>query len=311
MAEDLNALPLPELYDRLSASGLVSRLLGIARDEDLGPEGLDLTGALLPPAGSDSRATVHARTPGVVAGLAALPDLLDAFESQLEVELHTADGLPVASGEPVLTLLGPLDEIVTLERTLLNLLSRLSGIASRVRRFVQAVAGRAELLDTRKTTPGLRVLEKYAVRCGGGHLHRLGLHDAVLIKDNHLAAVAPADLTAFLAGAAARARGMGAVFVEVEVDTLGQLAAVLDVPAGLIDFSLLDNMTPALLRQAVALRDRSGSSVRLEASGGITLETIDAVAATGVERISAGSLTHQATSLDLGLDIGLTRGHGA
>jgi len=165
----------------------------------------------------------------------------------------------------------------------------------------------AKLLDTRKTTPGLRVLEKYAVRCGGGFCHRLGLHDAVLIKDNHLAGLTPTEVAARVGEAAERAaklRAGGAKinFFEVEVDTLEQFDALLTLPAGKIDFVLLDNMPPAMLAQAVAKRDAAGLPILLEASGGVNLESIGEIAKSGVDRISVGGLTHQAVSIDIGLD---------
>ncbi len=173
------------------------------------------------------------------------------------------------------------------------------------RRYVDAIGDAdCELLDTRKTTPGLRVLEKYAVACGGGTTHRTGLYDAILVKDNHLA-LAGDDLTGFLTSRLGAVDLDQSAFVEIEVDTLEQFSAVLDaVRAGApIDYVLLDNMTTDQLRRAVSMRDDAGASIRLEASGGITLETVGAVAATGVDRISTGAVTHQAQSLDLGLDI--------
>ena len=301
MTDDLSTLPLADLYDLLSRSGLPRRLFELAHDEDLGPSGIDLTASLLGDDPADIVAAVRSRQPGVVAGLAALPDLLDAFGAELEVEVLAADGERCNSGDELVRLIGSADECVRIERTLLNLLSRLSGIATRTAAFVERVAGRAELLDTRKTTPGLRVLEKYAVRCGGGHPHRLGLYDAELVKDNHLASLTR-DERASLFASLRSSQGV-ARFVEIEVDTLEQLTEVLQLPSGLVDFVLLDNMSPPMLASAVGLRERAGSAIRLEASGGVTLETIDAIAATGVDRISVGSLTHQAQSIDLGLDV--------
>jgi len=194
--------------------------------------------------------------------------------------------------------------VLTFERTLLNLVSRLCGIATRTATFVATAGGGALVTDSRKTTPGLRRFEKYAVACGGGYLHRLGLDDAVMYKDNHLAAVPEADLAAALSDAIRRARADRPLrFTCVEVDRLDQLDVVLGLDAGLVDIVLLDNMDPDTLREAVSRRDAAGSRVVLEASGGVTLETIAAIAATGVERIAVGSITHGATWLDIGLDI--------
>ncbi|MEM8758044.1 MAG: carboxylating nicotinate-nucleotide diphosphorylase [Planctomycetota bacterium] len=293
---------LSDLYAELAAGGLVRRLFEIARDEDLGPDGRDLTGELMPGPQRESAAVVRAREPVIVSGLAAVAELLDVFEAEAGVEMLASDGQELGSGAEVMRLEGAADQIVRVERTLLNILGRLAGIAALTQHYTDRVAGRAELLDTRKTTPGLRVLEKYAVACGGGTPHRLGLHDAVLIKDNHLAGMTPHEIAAWLGKVSGRARESGAAFVQVEVDTLDQFRAVLGCDAGTVDFVLLDNMTTEQLAAAVSLRDNAGSAVRLEASGGITLETIDAVAGTGVDRISVGALTRDARSADFGLD---------
>ncbi|MBL4590854.1 MAG: carboxylating nicotinate-nucleotide diphosphorylase [Phycisphaerales bacterium] len=215
------------------------------------------------------------------------------------------DGDSVESGTVLLELVGNARAIVRLERTMLNLVSRMSGIASRTQSFVGLVEGtKAKICDTRKTTPGHRLIEKYAVRCGGGTTHRIGLCDAVLIKDNHIAGLSDAQLGAKLEQAATRAReGDGDLwFVQVEVDRLSQLGRVLALPIGLIDMVLLDNMDCDLLTKAVKMRDDSRSSMLLEASGGVTIETVIEIARTGIDRISIGGLTHQAVSLDIGLD---------
>jgi len=318
--EPWNELSLPELYKSMNATGLVRRLLELARDEDLGPSGRDLTGEAADDSGVIT-ANVVAREPGVAAGLAVLPELLGVFGGSVSAEDAIEDGDPFDSGRPLATLTGPRRGVVRVERTLLNLLGRLCGVATRTAGFVRAVRAAGEtparLHDTRKTTPGLRVLEKYAVRCGGGFCHRLGLHDAVMFKDNHLAGV-PSDRLADHARALvdrvherARETGVRPAFVEFEVDTLDQLDALLAVDrgdeAGLIDVILLDNMPPVELVEAVSRRDRAGSGILLEASGGVTLETIAAIAQTRVDRISVGSLTHGAVSLDLGLDAGTHR----
>jgi nicotinate-nucleotide pyrophosphorylase (carboxylating) len=204
------------------------------------------------------------------------------------------------------TLSGVKRDLLTVERTLLNLISRMSGVATLTRAYVdKIIETRAVVCETRKTTPGLRSMEKYAARCGGAHLHRLGLHDAILIKDNHLEGVAPADLPAFLTDAISKARAACSLrFVEIEVDTIDQLEHLLRIPGGVIDIILLDNMPPDELQQAVTLRNAAKSAILLEASGGITFDTIRSVAETGVDRISIGALTHSAVSLDFGLDAG-------
>lgn len=302
MATDPNTLDLPALYEHLASTGLARRLLELARDEDLGPDLRDITAELVDDA-PEATATVRSRKPAILAGLACVPDLLDVFGASLEAAMLAADAQHLAPDDDVLTLTGPLAEIVRVERTLLNVLGRLSGIATRVRDFADRVPESCVLLDTRKTTPGLRVLEKYAVRCGGGHLHRLGLHDAVLVKDNHIAHLTPDRLTAFAEHAGLQGRAAGAGFIEIEVDTLDQLRAVLAADPDAVHVVLLDNMSTEDLRTAVAMRNDAGSPIKLEASGGVSLDTIADIAATGVDRISVGSLTHQARSVDFGLDI--------
>lgn len=307
---DLNALTLHELSDVLCDTGLVERLLALARDEDLGAAG-DITSAVSIPEGHRSKFHVVARKAGAAAGLIPLYELTNLYPD-VAYAPTVRDGDAVESGQTVARIAGPTREILGIERIYLNLLGRLSGIATRTRQFVEAMGTghRAHLYDTRKTTPGLRVLEKYAVRCGGGRCHRFGLHDAVLLKDNHIAHVPLEELGAFVAEASRKARviwGKGPVpllkpFAEVEVDTLDQFAEILKVEPGLVDIVLLDNMGTEMLKQAVAMRDGAGSTIELEASGGVTLETIRAIAMTGVERISIGSITHGATVLDFGLD---------
>ncbi|QYK47114.1 MAG: carboxylating nicotinate-nucleotide diphosphorylase [Phycisphaeraceae bacterium] len=309
---DLNALALHELSDVLCDTGLVERLLDLALDEDLGGAGrTDITSVVSIPAEHRSRFHVVARKAGVAAGLIPLYELTNRWP-EIAYAPTVRDGDAVAAGQTVARIAGPTREILGIERVYLNLLGRLSGIATRTRQFVEAMGTghRAHLYDTRKTTPGLRVLEKYAVRCGGGRCHRFGLHDAVLLKDNHIAHVPLGELGAFVAEASRKARAIWASgptpllrpFVEVEVDTLEQFAEILSVEPGLVDIVLLDNMGTEKLERAVAMRDGAGSRIELEASGGVTLETIRAIALTGVERISVGSITHGATVLDFGLD---------
>ncbi|MFO0875203.1 MAG: carboxylating nicotinate-nucleotide diphosphorylase [Phycisphaerales bacterium] len=300
---DLDTLTLPQLWRELVNERALRTLLELARDEDLDARG-DITSELFIDASSRARAHVRARRPGVVAGLETVPALLRVFGVDVRWTPRLVDGAPAARDATLGTLDGSRRGILAVERTLLNILSRLCGVATTTRRFVEAVAGsRAAICDTRKTTPGLRSLEKHAVRCGGGSLHRLGLFDAVLLKDNHIAGTTPGDLARRVAEMAARARAAHDLrFVEVEVDALEQLDALLALPAGAIDIVLLDNMTTAQLADAVG---RRGGRTRplLEASGGVSLETVQAIAATGVDRISVGALTHSAGILDLGLDI--------
>jgi nicotinate-nucleotide pyrophosphorylase (carboxylating) len=275
---------------------LVEPIVHVALLEDLAHGG-DITTDAIVPADRRARARIVARQPGVIAGLDAS---LLAFEllqpGATTSSILIDDGGTVGAGSVVAELEGPARVLLTGERPMLNLLCRLSGIASATRKLVDAVAGtRAQVIDTRKTTPGLRVLEKYAVRCGGGANHRFGLDDAVLIKDNHLA------LAGSIHEAVARVRERSGhmVKVEVEVDTLEQLREALCEP---IDVVLLDNMDLATLTEAVRIVN---GAVLTEASGGVRLETITAIAQAGVDLISVGSLTHSAPALDLGLDIAL------
>jgi nicotinate-nucleotide pyrophosphorylase (carboxylating) len=287
-------------------------ILDFAIAEDLGTLG-DCTTLALVPDEAEGRAAIVARQAGVLAGEAAIAATLPRFGQRLRWSPLAHDAELRASRQEIGILEGPARAMLALERPLLNMLGRLSGIASLTRQYVDAVAGtRAGIYDTRKTTPGWRVLEKYAVRCGGGRNHRAGLFEAVLIKDNHLALGAklrPNDIGGFSpAEAVLKARQSvierfgeagRQMIVEVEVDTLEQLEEVLSVQPDLI---LLDNMSPSVLREAVARRDARCPAIELEASGGISLGTVRHVAETGVERISVGALTHSAVSLDFGLD---------
>ncbi|MHC4414218.1 MAG: carboxylating nicotinate-nucleotide diphosphorylase [Planctomycetota bacterium] len=305
---DLNALPLPRLFEQLTSDGSLDRLLEAARYEDLGDAGDVSTACILGGGRADGRtvrAAGVAREPGVIAGMAAVGRVLEAFECTAAFEPLTGDGERCAAGQALWRLLGELVPILAVERTLLNLVGRLSGIATLTRRYVNEVAGtNAVVCDTRKTTPGMRAIEKYAVRCGGGTLHRLGLYDAVLLKDNHLAHLGPTELAPAVAEAARAARaGRDLRFVGVEVDTLEQLRLVLQGQTDGIDIVLLDNMSLERLREAVAIRDAIAPRVQLEASGRIVLQTVRAVAETGVDRISVGSLTHSPAWLDVSLEI--------
>ena len=266
--------------------------------EDLGTAGdLSTTASI----GAEVRASgrVVARQPGCIAGIGAAALVVERVAggvagSAVDVSVEVADGDRVEAGTTLLSVTGSARTILTAERTALNLLGHLSGIATATAAAVDVVvATDARIADTRKTTPGLRAVEKYAVRCGGGSNHRLGLHDAVMLKDNHLAAAG--SITA--AVRAARDRVGHTVTITVEVDRLEQLGEVLDAGA---DIVLLDNMDPPMLRSAVEQVD--GRAIT-EASGGITLETVQQVAATGVDVISLGWLTHSAPRLDVALDL--------
>ena len=269
------------------------RLVDLALAEDLGAFGDRTSRALIPPE-QLGRAAFVARTGGVVAGLPAAAMVC----AKLNFTAMLDDGTTVERSTVIATVAGSLREILAAERTALNFLQRLSGIATLTRRYVEAAAGfPAKILDTRKTTPGWRLLEKYAVRMGGGINHRLGLHDGILIKDNHLAGLG-GDVQ--LAVTMARsAPGNDHLPVEVEVDTLEQLEEALAAKA---DIVLLDNMPPEMMRIAVQRRDAIALETKLEASGGVSLATVRAIAATGVDRISIGALTHSAPALDIGLD---------
>ncbi len=304
---DLNRLTLTQLADFLRQSGHPRRLIQLAYDEDLGDPPHDWTGEMMFAPDEQSRAVMRARESGIVSGIAFLGDLMEVFDpsGQIHWQAKVDDGERIEPGMVLAEFSGNARAIVALERTMLNLIARLSGIATRTAEFVSMVQGtKAKICDTRKTTPGLRAFEKYAVRCGGGTTHRMGLYDAILIKDNHLAQINLEDLATRIEGGAYMTQSKGARvwFVQVEVDTLEQLRRVLEIQAGVVDIVLLDNMTPAQLAQAVRLRDERGSSVLLEASGGVSNETCCDMAQSGVDRISIGGLTHQAQSLDIGLD---------
>ncbi|HLJ92856.1 MAG TPA: carboxylating nicotinate-nucleotide diphosphorylase [Gemmataceae bacterium] len=277
------------------------RLVELAREEDLEPAG-DLTSLAVIPAGMEGQAAFVARAKGIVAGLPAAQIAVAAIDCRLQFQpvADIADGKLVQPGQPLANVAGPMSGILAAERMALNFLQHLSGIASLTRQYVDAIAGLpAQILDTRKTTPGWRLLEKYAVRQGGGHNHRFGLFDGILIKDNHLEALGIGREGIAQAVAAARDKVGESVPVEIEVDSLDQLDRALNCSP---DIVLLDNMPPDLLREAVRRRNAAAPSILLEASGGITLETVRDIARTGVDRISVGALTHSAPALDIALD---------
>lgn len=271
----------------------MSDLIDLALREDIGAG--DVTVRHFTDPARRSRARIIAKQPGVLAGISTAAEVFRRVDERLRVEIVAQDGAALTPGDEVLRVAGPTGSILTAERTALNFLQRLSGVASQTRRYVEAIAGTgARLLDTRKTTPGLRDLEKAAVKAGGGTNHRHGLHDMVMVKDNHLAGGLDA---ATLASGVRSAKAAG-LRVEVEADTLAQVREFYGMPG--IDVILLDNMPLSDMREAVRLRPEG---VQLEASGGITLANIREVAGTGVDFISIGALTHSAPALDLSLEI--------
>ena len=271
---------------------LIEPIVRRALEEDLGRAG-DITSDLIIPANKKARVKLAARQQGTIAGLIAAECALRLVDPDLEFDVKLPDGSQAKAGAVVATIEGRARSILTAERMALNFTGHLSGIATATRALVDAAKGtKARIVCTRKTTPGLRVLEKYAVRCGGGFNHRFGLDDAVLIKDNQIAAAGSIGK----AVTAARAGTAHMVKIEVEVDTLKQLEEALSLG---VDTILLDNMSIADLKRAVAM---AGSRAALEASGNVTLATVAEIARTGVDYISAGSITHSAPNLDLGLD---------
>jgi nicotinate-nucleotide pyrophosphorylase (carboxylating) len=277
------------------------RLVEMALAEDLGSAG-DLTSRALIPLGMQGTVNVVARADGILAGLPVARMVYEQLDPAVVWNERLSDAARVTRGTIVATATGPLQSLLSGERTALNFLMRLSGVASLTRKFVDAAAGnRAVILDTRKTLPGWRGIDKYAVRAGGGTNHRTGLFDGCLIKDNHLAAWRSQQSHPSIAAAveAARKNIPASIPIEVEVDTLDQLKDVLDAKPEIV---LLDNMDLYTLRASVQLRDRVAHGVQLEASGGVTLETVAAIAATGVDRISVGAITHSAPALDLAFD---------
>lgn len=304
--------PCPEFRQSEWDAHLAARVAALAPDwlaEDLGHE-CDWTTLALVGATAASELAVVARTAGVVAGLPAAAIVAGVAGPALRFVPLVADGTWVEAGRRIATLAGPTRSVLTAERVILNVLGRLSGVATAVRRLVDAVADtRCRVYDTRKTVPGWRLLDKYAVRAGGGWNHRTGLYDAILIKDNHLAAAAATGLDP--AAAVRRARAfvtesfpgprVAETVVEIEIDAPDALPAVLEAGP---DVVLLDNMPPVLLTGCVATRDRLAPGIVLEASGGIRPETVAAIAATGVDRVSTGWPTHASPWLDIALDWG-------
>jgi nicotinate-nucleotide pyrophosphorylase (carboxylating) len=270
----------------------VTELIDLALAEDVGPG--DLTSQYFIPAELRSRARIFAKEPVAVAGTEAAQAVFGRLSTELRIDVIRADGAEAEAGDTILELAGPTRAILTGERLALNFLQRLSGIATLTRAFVRAVEGTgATILDTRKTTPGLRALEKAAVKAGGGKNHRMGLYDGVMVKDNHL--LANPDLPGVLRELR---KQHPKLLVELEADTVEQVRRFVTWPE--VDVILLDNMTPGQLRDCVALR-RPG--IKFEASGGVNLDSVRAIAETGVDYVSVGQLTHSARAVDVSLEL--------
>lgn len=278
-------------------------LIQMAIEEDLGRG--DVTTELLFPDSSTAQATIVSREEIVVCGIPVVEEILRQYDPRLKLTPHVKDGQSAHVGSKLATIDGPLRAMLSAERVVLNFLQRLSGIATTTSKYVRAIRGtHAKIYDTRKTLPGWRLLEKYAVRCGGGYNHRLGLYDGILIKDNHLAELGK-NFPMRLRRVIEDARNIkGLEFVAVEVDHVDhQLNHVLKIPG--IDIVLLDNMGQWQLKHAVEMRDEmcgKGNKPLLEASGNITLDNVSAIAQCGVDRIAIGAITHSATAVDIGLD---------
>lgn len=287
----------PSTVDALVAAGLepaaVEQIVRATLAEDLGPSGTDVTSVATIPAGQTGTGELVARASGVVAGLPVAAAVFQAVDDRVELDLKARDGERVARGDVLATVTGPVRALLTAERSALNLLCRMSGVATHTRAWADALAGsKALVLDTRKTTPGLRILEKYAVRAGGGTNKRMGLYDVAMIKDNHKLAAG---------GLTEAYRRVRAAFpqvpVQVEVTTVAE--AVEAVEAG-ATFLLCDNMSPPELREVVAA---VGDRAELEATGGLTLDAAAEYAATGVDYLSVGALTHSSPILDIAFDL--------
>ena len=273
-------------------------LVDLALAEDIGTG--DVTSLATVPASATAEGTVLAKADGVISGIEVAAFVFARVDAAIAFEPLVGDGQAVAALTPLARVSGPARSLLTAERTALNLLQRLSGVATITSRFVAETAGSgSRIVDTRKTTPGLRLLEKLAVRHGGGHNHRFGLADGVLIKDNHLAAIGGPDRIA-KAIASARELAPHTLKIEVEVTSLDELDEAILAGA---DIVMLDNMSTAQIAQAVARRDATNRGILLEASGGITLGRIRELAETGVDLISVGALTHSAPALDISLDL--------
>src|SRR3954471_1064676 len=295
--------PFPK-YDQLRD------LIQLAKSEDLA--GDDVTSRLMIAGAAVGVGTLMQKEVGVACGLPIVEMICRAYDERLRVEMIPGFHMEIIEGRfsdakrtPLLRVRGPMRALLSAERVALNFLQHMSGVATHTHRFARRVAGtQARIYDTRKTVPGLRLLDKYAVRCGGGFNHRVGLYDGLLIKDNHVAAVPPRELADYLSKVVLQSRAEDASrLIEVEVDRLDQLREILKVEG--LQVILLDNMDCPAMTQAVEMRNRAGrkGQVELEASGGVTLETVRSIASTGVERIAVGAVTHSAPALDIGLDV--------
>jgi nicotinate-nucleotide pyrophosphorylase (carboxylating) len=298
-------LPFPP-YDTLRD------LINLAKREDLGPSGDDATSRLLIPGNATGVGTILQKEVGIACGLPIVEMVCRTYDERLRVEQIPGFHMEIIEGRysdqrttPLLRVRGPMRSLLSAERVILNFLQRMSGVATMTQRFVRRVEGTgAKIYDTRKTMPGHRLLDKYAVRAGGGVNHRVGLFDGLLVKDNHLASRPLKDLAGYLQPIVAASRAEDAErIIEVEVDTLEQLREVLKVDG--IDVVLLDNMDCPRMEMAVELRNKAGRKgrVALEASGGVTIETVRSIGLTGVERIAVGGITHSATALDISMEI--------
>lgn len=288
----------------------IKDLIQLARREDLGDD--DVTSRLLIAEETIGVGTLVQKDVGIACGLPMVAMICQAFDERLRVEQIPGFHMEIIEGRfsdarltPLLRIRGPMRSLLSAERTILNFMQHLSGVATQTQRFVRRISGTgASIYDTRKTIPGFRKLDKYAVRCGGGENHRMGLFDGLLIKDNHLAALPLRDWPRALSEIVSRSRSENTGrLIEVEVDTMDQLREVLKVDG--VQVILLDNMDCPTMEQAVELRNRAGKKgvMQLEASGGVTLDTVRQIALTGVERISVGAITHSAPALDIGLDV--------
>ncbi|HWV24306.1 MAG TPA: carboxylating nicotinate-nucleotide diphosphorylase [Thermomicrobiales bacterium] len=279
----------------------VQAIIELALTEDIGTG--DVTSLATVPADRQASGIMLAKSPGMLSGIEVARQVFQTVDPTIDFEAHLKDGDELTAGTTVATVSGPVRSLLTAERTALNIVQRLSGVATATARYVAGTAGtRAHIVDTRKTTPGMRLLEKQAVMHGGGRNHRFGLADGVLIKDNHLAAIGGADR---ISQAIRRARDFAphTLKIEIEVTSLDELREALDASA---DIVMLDNMDTETMAEAVTIRDAHDNRALLEASGGITLERIPAIAATGVDLISVGALTHSSPALDISLDLELT-----
>ena len=292
----------------------IKDLIQLAKREDLGAAGGsagdDVTSRLMVPETAIGVGTLLQKTVGIACGLPIVEHVCRAYDERLRVEQIPGFHMDIIEGRfsdaavtPLLRIRGPLRSLLSAERVVLNFLQRMSGVATLTQRFAKRCDGtRAKIYDTRKTIPGFRVLDKYAVRCGGGFNHRVGLYDGLLVKDNHLRAIPLKELQNFLAPIVSRSRAEDPRrMIEIEVDTLEQLREVLKVDG--VDVILLDNMDCPTMQSAVEFRDKSAKEVELEASGGVTLETVRPIALTGVERIAVGFITHSAPAMDIGLEV--------